>query len=351
MSRAPRPLAYFAFSVSLVTLVSYVSPSEARGQTMDVVGVRAQGMGGAFTAVADDATATWWNPAGLAGGAYFNAIVEFGTHQEPRTDPAPAFGPVPAWRMETRSLSVAFPALGLSYYRLRLSEIRPETSTDADTGVRQDQGMTGVRLRSLVLNQLGATVGQSVGEHLVVGSTLKLVRASLGVEARAPGAASLDEAERLTADGETHSGIDIGAMAAFGRTRLGLTVRNLTKPEYGTGPDAITLRRQARAGISLSSRARGVAGSATVAVDADLIRTATALGDERRIAAGVEVWTPKRRVGVRGGLSANTLGARRSSFSGGLSAALGRGTYVEAEATSGADDSRRGWSLGFRVTF
>src|SRR5258705_16849 len=30
------------------------------------VGARALGMGGAFTAVADDATAPWWNPAGMA---------------------------------------------------------------------------------------------------------------------------------------------------------------------------------------------------------------------------------------------------------------------------------------------
>src|SRR2546425_543492 len=97
-------------------------------------------------------------------------------------------------------LSFAFPALGLSYYRLRVSEIRAETSTGTEGGVRQDQGMAGVRLRSLLLNQFGATVGQSVGQHFVVGSTLKLVRASFGAEVRGPGAAaSLDEAERLAA--------------------------------------------------------------------------------------------------------------------------------------------------------
>jgi len=337
--------------VSLVSSVVISAPLLASAQENDTIGVRAQGMAGAFTAVADDATATWWNPAGLAGGAYFNGVLEFGSHRAPRTDRAPAGGPAPAWRAEARGLSFAFPALGLSYYRLRVSEIRPETSTDTGGGVRQDQGMTGVRLRSLVLNQFGATVGQSVGRHLVIGSTLKLVRASFGADVRAPGAASLDEAERLPADGETHRGLHIGAMAVFGRTRLGLTVRNVTEPEFGSGPDAITLRRQARAGVAISSGTRGVIGSATVAVDADLTRTATALGDERRVAAGVEVWTPKRNVGVRGGLSGSTLGDGRSSFSGGLSAAVRRGTYVEAEATGGTDDSRRGWSLGFRVTF
>ena len=348
---ASQPLVCFASSVSLVTLVSVVRPSEARGQTMDVVGVRAQGMGGAFTAVADDATATWWNPAGLAGGAYFNGVLEFGTHREPPTERTPAGSPAPAWRAEASGMSFAFPALGLSYYRLRVSEIRRETSTGTDTGVRQDEGMAGVRLRSLVLNQFGATVGQSVGNHLVIASTLKLIRASFGVDLRAPGSASLDEAERLPAGTDMHSGLDMGAMAVFGRTRLGLTVRNVTEPEFGDGPEAIRLRRHARAGVAISSGTRGVIGSATVAVDADVTRTATALGDQRRVAAGVEVWTPKRSVGVRGGLNANTIGDRRSSFSGGVSAAVRRGTYVEAEATGGTDDSRRGWSIGTRVTF
>jgi hypothetical protein len=308
-------------------------------------------MAGAFTAVADDATATWWNPAGLAGGAYFNAILEFGNHREPQTDRAPSGGPAPAWRTKARGVSLAFPALGLSYYRLRVSEIRPETSTGTEGGVRQDKGTTEVRLRSLVLNQFGATVGQSVGNHLVIGSTLKLVRASFGADVRAPGGASLDEAERLPADGETHSGLDMGAMAVFGRTRLGLTVRNVTEPEFGSGSSAITLRRQARAGVALSSGTRGVIGSATVAADADLTTTATALGDERRVAAGVEVWTLKRNVGIRGGVGASSIGDRRLAFSGGLSAAVRRGTYLEAEATGGSDQSRHGWSLGFRVTF
>ena len=36
-----------------------------------------------------------------------------------------------ARRAETRSFAVAFPALGLSYYRLRVSEIQPQTSTAA----------------------------------------------------------------------------------------------------------------------------------------------------------------------------------------------------------------------------
>ena len=70
-----------------------LAPSLARAQSDDAVGVRAQGMAGAFTAVAEDATATWWNPAGLAGGAYFNAILEVSHLREPPTDRSAAGGP------------------------------------------------------------------------------------------------------------------------------------------------------------------------------------------------------------------------------------------------------------------
>src|SRR5215831_11915048 len=60
-------------------VLSFVSLSAvtASAQTTDVIGIRANGMAGAFTAVADDATAGWWNPAGLAGGALFNGLIEY----------------------------------------------------------------------------------------------------------------------------------------------------------------------------------------------------------------------------------------------------------------------------------
>src|SRR3954463_13304902 len=66
-------------SASFVTSVSFVlgCAGAASAQTSDLIGTRAQGMAGAFTAVADDATAAWWNPAGLATGSFFSAIIEY----------------------------------------------------------------------------------------------------------------------------------------------------------------------------------------------------------------------------------------------------------------------------------
>jgi hypothetical protein len=308
-------------------------------------------MGGAFTAVADDATASWWNPAGMAGGAYFNALLESGDHRAPPADRTAAGDLRPAQRAETRSFAVAFPALALSYYRLRISEIQPQTSIAGTPGVRQEGGATEVRLRSIVLTQVGASVGQSLGSHIVIASTLKLVHAGAATQLQGAGTASLDGATGLDVSGETHPGLDIGAMAVLGPARIGVMVRNVRQPEFGAGADAFTLSRHARVGAAVSSGTRGVIGAATVAVDADLTTTATVFGDERRLAAGGELWTKGRTFGIRGGASVNTIDDRRTGLSAGLSVALKKGLYADGEVTGGTDLGRRGWSAGLRVTF
>lgn len=304
-----------------MTLLASVS---AHAQIYESVGTRAQGMGGAFVAVADDATASWWNPAGLAGGAYFSALLEFDTIREPGDDRTPNGRLHLGWEMKVRGFAAAFPALALSYYRLRISEIQPRSPTAATAAGRQDQGPAGVGHRTLALSQFGATVGQSVGEHLVVASTLKLVRGN----------------------GDTRTDLDLGALASFGRARVGLGVRNVTVPEFD---DGLRLRRQVRAGTSF--QAGSGARSVTLAVDADLTKTAMVTGDERHVAVGGETWTPSRRVRLRGGLSVNTVGERRPSASGGASVGMGSGAYVDGHVTRGSDAGRTGWGLSFRVTF
>ena len=150
----PRRLASALTSVSIVAFLSCVlvcaAAAPAQAQSSDQVGVRALGMGGAFTAVADDSTATWWNPAGLASGAYFSAMLEYAHPEGGEGD-------------GLRGISVAFPALGLSYYRIP----RPSSTatTDSNPASRQDEGS---------LSVFGATVGQSFGRHLVIGSTVKI---------------------------------------------------------------------------------------------------------------------------------------------------------------------------------
>ena len=85
----------------------------AAAQIYESIGIRAQGMGGAFVAVADDATATWWNPAGLASGGYLNGLIEFDRVERSRPARAPA------------RLPSTFPSLALAITAWQLSEMRP----------------------------------------------------------------------------------------------------------------------------------------------------------------------------------------------------------------------------------
>ncbi len=298
----------------------------AAAQSVDVAGVRARGMAGAFTAAADDASATWWNPAGLAGGAFFNAIVEFNQTDPPRDPQIAAPAPDQAF-----GLSVAIPSLGVSYYHFRVSEMRRSTATAAGPTSRQDLGPAGEGL--LVADQVGATVGQSLGDHFVVATTLKLLHGG-----PTDGSAS------------TAGTLDVGALATFGPARFGVTVRNATEPSLGSG-DEFSLERQARVGVAVALPPPGSTDALTLSVDADLTTRHPTVGDQRDAAVGAELWLAQRRVGVRGGISAETVGDARWAGSAGVSAGVKSGVFIEGAVTGGADLARRGWSAGVRVTF
>ncbi len=292
--------------VSVVSVICSLLPGGADAQTFESVGVRARGMGGAFVAVADDATATWWNPAGLSSNAFFDTTLEFGRAADPDRTRAGGFA--------AKLLN-----LGLSYYRLPLREIRAVGPVGPGPVNRQDQG---------ILNQFGVTTGQSIGNHLVVASTLRIADAD-----------------------EIHGDFDAGVLASASGLRLGLTVKHLTEPSFGSGADQFQLARQVRAGVAVMGQGRGPVGELVLAVDADLTRTSTPFGDARHIAGGAEAWLLGRRLGIRGGVSASTVGDANPSPSGGLSLAVRRGLYLDGGITGASDQARRGWAVDLRATF
>jgi hypothetical protein len=326
-------------------LLGFVSPAAA--QVFEAVGSRAQGMGGAFVAVANDSSAAWWNPAALADGPFIDFAVARATTEITEE--------LPARRDWTSGFALGTPPIGASYYRLKITDIQPLDSTGSGVENREDR-LSGVPVRSLDGYQLGATIPWTVLTGVHVGTTLKWVRGTLRTievpEAEASAleaSALLDLGEDLEGgEAENHFDFDVGVLATAGPVRLGLTGRNLLEPEFGGG--AFTLSRQVRFGAAFDA-ARLPGTPLMVAVDADLVTYTTGSGDRRVVALGVEQWFRSRRLGIRGGARFNTAGREDRAATAGVSVAPRTGYYVDAHVIGGGPSDEWGWGVATRVSF
>src|SRR5512144_2223649 len=104
----------------LIALAFVATGHPAAAQQFDIVGTRAAGMGGAFVAVADDSSATYWNPAGLALGHMFSLVVDRRV-----TDVEPGTLDDPSRDDRTSLITLGMPALGLTHYQLRTTSVTP----------------------------------------------------------------------------------------------------------------------------------------------------------------------------------------------------------------------------------
>ena len=273
----------------LASILVCVFALPAAAQQFETAGARALGMGGAFTAVADDVTAVWWNPAGLASGGFFGVALEKNRLERDRSSFFLGFGTLP---------------LGISY--IRSSE--PHLST----------------------HQAGVTVLQSLSETLVVGGTLKFVRGSV--------------------DGRTGNAFDadVAVMARAGDLKAGLTIRNAASPEFeGAGGTRVEIPWRARAGVSYAA-----APALTLALDVDL-RAVEEMGEKRRnLAIGAE-WRPagSTRFAVRSGARFDTVGDVDPVGTVGGSYAVRNGVWVDVWAAAGEQAASRGWGLAGRIVY
>lgn len=340
-------------SVGICTALLLSTPP-ASAQVIESIGTRALGMGGAFVAVASDSSATWWNPAGLAAGPFLDLSLARAVTESSSALPA---------RRDTGTwFALATPPVGLSYYRLRITDIRPFDPTGGATPSRQDR-RAGVPVRSLAASQLGITLVQTILPGVHAGATLKFIRGTVRtdrVDSLLQANDLLDRGDDLDG-GEADSAFDLdaGVLAVIGPVRLGVLMRNVREPEFalrrGSGQaagieDRVQLRRQVRVGAAIDAEVTG-GPPLTMALDVDVRATPTATGDRRNVALGAERWFRARRIGVRGGARFNTAGERERSATGGLSVAVRAGLFVEAHLVRGGAADDRGWGVGVRVSF
>jgi hypothetical protein len=326
-----------------VLLVLFTSgpASLVSAQIVEAVGPRALGMGGAFVAVANDSSATWWNPAGLAAGPFLDMALGRAVTGIEET--------LPARRDRVSWLTLATPPIGFSYYRLRITDIQPVDSTAQNPGDREDR-RAGVPVRSLSASQLGATLVQTLLPGVHAGTTVKYVR---GAVLRSQADGLLEPSELLGlgqdldgGDSEGRFDLDVGVLAVDGPFRLGGVIRNVREPVF----DEVRLPRQVRLGAAFDGDGAGLL-PLTIAIDADVRSYHSAAGARRVIAIGAEQWFAARRLGVRAGARFNAVGAKDRTATAGISAAVRSGLYVDGHVVRGGAADERGWGVAARVSF
>lgn len=322
-----------ARTLSLVFSVVALAAGPAQAQLVfEAAGERALGMAGAFVAVADDATAVHWNPAGLVGGQVLGMTIGWHRFQVGNQEDAPLAGHS---RGRSSLTSLGTWPLGISYGTVQRSRLREDA----------EGAMSGQMLR---VSHVGVTVLQTLLQDVVVGSTLKLVRgaaASAGVDEPTTGA-SLDRISDLDADARTTFDLDVGIMASAPRLRLGVAVKNLRSPVFGDiAGTEMTLPRQARAGVAVLP-----ADGVTLAMDLDL-NTVDLMGDLRRMLAVGGEAALGSRVQVRSGIRWNLAGDRHASGAVGASVSLRRGFWVDGHYGLHRGDEGREFGVALRAGF
>ena len=289
------PLATAAFVAILLLL-----PASAWAQSAERIGPRAPGMAGAFVAVADDSSATWWNPGALAAGPFFDLSLGAGT--------------------AVSGFSAGIPPFGLHYQRFR-GAIDP---TAAPSAVREDR-----RARDpLGASQAGITLVQTLVEGVHAGVTLRVARG-----------------EALDGDTGTTGDLDVGVLAVAGVMRFGAVVRNARNPRAGD----VRFERGVRVGVAFDADRAGY-GPGIVALDVDLREYEADAGRRQVIAAGAERWFGARRAAIRGGARVNIAPGGEAAGTAGASLALRAGLFVDGYVALGGD-AERGWGVSGRVSF
>jgi hypothetical protein len=327
--RAPDTLNLVSRSLTLLLSLLLWPPAVSAQQVTEATGTRALGMGGAFVAVADDATAVYWNPAGLVKGPPAGMTVgwlDFRTGDQ-------AGPPVAGTTSRTsKFVSLGSWPIGLSYGNFHENAL----IAAADGTMRGE---------TLAISEFGGTFVQTLAQGLVLGGTARYLRGKVlsspltGQTARD----ALNAASNLDGPSTGRFDVDLGLMADFGKARLGLSMRNLRDPSFGDAETSITLRRHSRVGLAVLP----ITGL-TLAVDLDLSTVDLQDGPRRILAMGGEDRLG-RRWAVRSGVRWSVDGAKRTTAAVGASLAVHQGLWLDWQYTQGRLDGDRGFGVALRA--
>jgi len=318
-----------AATLLLICVLGPVSSAAAQ-QVLESAGSRALGMGGAFVAVANDATAVYWNPAGLAFGPTAGVTVGWTDFHTGNQLGPPTVGPS---ERTSKFVSLGTLPVGFSYGKFEESALVPATL------LGRPQAAT------FEATEFGATFVQTIVQGLVAGTTVKYVRGSV-VTGPIDGTTSGDvlaSAAKREAPIDGRWDLDLGTMVDMGKLRVGLLVRNLTQPTFGDiEGTAVTLQRQSRLGFAILPTS-----GLSLAIDLDLDKVDLRDGPRRMAAIGGE--QRLGRLAIRAGTRWNREVGGRAVAAVGGSVLIRQNMWLDAHYTEGHSDSDHGFGFALRV--
>ena len=285
------------------------------------IGTRSLGMGGAFTAVADDSTTVYWNPAGLANVTQFQLQPpSIQVRTDSNLDWQDVLNNLPTNDTERMNLlkqlgsgvssidvSADFTVVanGLAVFTQPVGRATLDASAVSFAG---DYPVMGSRatIRGSGLLYTGLSGARRVGSNSSIGVTLKAVRAqsySETIEYTDPTGGTGVVAESEVRD--TGVGMDLGYLLRMSRqSSFGLVVRNLVRPSLGSmSPDrTVTIgfaQRMMKGKLLLSADVENAFGESNVNVGMEVTA-----GRNCRLWAGVYQDKPTL------GLGLDTMGGR-----------------------------------------
>lgn len=311
-----RRVAALVVVLSLVALTGSASAADSAGGAAAYlqmgVGARALGLGGAFTALADDATAIYWNPAGLSG---LDGAQATGMHANLTIDrsfdfvgyAAPVNGKS-AWGFGYTRFAIT----GIPETRLRPGTTDPILEDDVFDGDGNliTPGTGDVRIFSYF---------DDVEDNFTLGYSRKMLR---GLQV---GGNVKFLQQRLFDSTASGVGLDVGLLYTYSdKLRLGLSVRDLfERLSYGTGYRTETVPVTTTAGVSYM-------GPYDTRLTLDLAKTENV---DARLRVGAEKWF-QEKYAVR-------LGSNDGDFAAGASIKVSDWQFDFAYQTQDLGDVQR----------
>jgi hypothetical protein len=242
--------------VGTVTLSADEFPVQGRYYRGQFIGARALGMGGAFVAVANDATAVYWNPAGLSQimANQIVAVYTLDNKNEIRLSDILQ----PTRRLKRKQfIFLGVTSQNTGFYWKPLVNVKQKDVYSKLTSSNGDETEMWTDLE-YTLNAYGLTLSDRYGS-LSIGVNIKYLSGKLGIAEKRKVNGTWEEPEANISSGKG-VGLDCGLMILGDHLNIGLMVSNILNRIWWEDYSSMTLEADGALGLALHMSGLTLAG-------------------------------------------------------------------------------------------